>query len=308
MKSIKDSFRTPGTPEITLEVNPDTVNLEKLKGFRDNGVNRLSIGLQALSETHLKTLGRTHTVQRALDAFKEARAAGFENIGVDLIFGIPGQTVKEWEDALSKVAGLKPEHISLYGLTIEEGTPFYPLYGTGRGREMLPGEAAETQMYRSAIKLLTEGGWRHYEISNFARPGFESVHNSGYWLGVDYIGLGVSAHSYLSSPGWGRRWWNTPDIEGYMREVELHGRAVEASEDLGRGEAMLEAVMLGLRMIEKGIDGERFRAMFDAYPAEALKGVDKLVKEGFLRMRGEDVLLTEKGVLLSNEVFLELMG
>lgn len=310
ISSVKGFFNPSSDLEATIEVNPDTVDTEKLKGFRSGGVNRISIGVQSLNDRNLKALGRTHTGEKALFAFDSARLAGFDNIGVDLIFGIPGQTNREWEDSLLKVVKLRPEHISLYGLTLEEGTPFFRAYVKKEGAvntAPLPSEEEEARMYGSACEILKEGGWRHYEISNWGFPGYYSKHNQRYWLGGDYLGLGVSSHSYLSYPGWGRRWWNDTSPANYMARIEGEGSAVAGSEELGREEAVKESLLLGLRMLERGIEGEGFKKRFGAYPKEVFGRWAELEKEGFLASKGKDLLLTPKGVLLSNALFLRML-
>lgn len=311
IEKIKSSFAPEKDIEVTLEANPDTIDKEKLPGFKAAGVNRLSIGFQSLDDGILKTLGRTHSAQKALDSFNRAREAGLDNIGVDLIFAVPGQDLETWRATLMKATGLRPEHISLYGLTIEEGTPFHNIYRDGRypeGGPPLPSEEEYIAMYKEAVSLLSLKGYVHYEISNFALPGKASRHNSRYWSGADYIGLGVSAHSYLSRPGWGRRWWNETSPLKYMDSVESAGEAAAAGEELGRVEAMTEALMLGLRVLGSGVSGEAFKSRFGIYPREAVKGFDDLLKEGLIDTRGEDITLTPKGVLVSNEIMLRISG
>lgn len=303
VKRIKSTFREAIDPEVTLEVNPDTVDLQKLTGFREGGVTRLSIGFQTLDDRHLVLLGRAHTAEAALQTFSFAREAGFVNVGVDLMFAIPGQTLADWEATLRKVSSLRPEHISLYGLTIEEGTPFHARYG--KGREGLPSEEVEALMYLKAREVLTDAGYRHYEVSNFALPGFESRHNSRYWKGADYLGIGPSAHSYISKPLWGRRWWNIAGPYEYMDRVEKGESPREAGEELTREDAMLEAVMLGLRMVDEGVKGGPFTEKFGVAPVEAFTW-DALITDGFVYKRGQDLVLTEKGLLFLNEVLLSL--
>lgn len=300
---IKSTFREAQAPEVTLEVNPDTVDLQKLAAFRTGGVTRLSIGFQALDDRHLVLLGRAHTAEAALQTFSFAREAGFANVGVDLMFAIPGQTLVDWEATLRKVSSLRPEHISLYGLTIEEGTPFHARYG--KGREGLPSEEIEARMYLMAREILADAGYRHYEVSNFSLPGFESRHNSRYWKGADYLGVGPSAHSYISKPLWGRRWWNIAAPYEYMDRVEKGESPREAGEELTREDAMLEAVMLGLRMVEEGVKHGPFAARFGVAPVEAFTW-DALISDGFVDKLGQDLVLTEKGLLFLNEVLLSL--
>ncbi len=304
ISSIKGRFiPSENNIEVTLEVNPDTVDPRKLEAYAQGGVNRLSIGVQSFSDAELKSIGRTHSARRALDAFNEAREAGFRNIGVDLIFGLPGQREKDWERSVRKAIGLRPEHISVYGLTIEEGTPFY---GAFKGRTGLPSEEAEAAMYEGAVNFLKEAGYIHYEISNFALPGKTSVHNSRYWADKDYLGLGASAHSYVSRPGWGRRWWNALAPQEYMRAIENAGTARVGEEKLRREDAMMEAMMLGLRRLDKGIEGRTFKDRFGSLPKESFKRWEALRKDGLLNGKDDDIVLTPKGVLLSNEVFLKM--
>lgn len=298
---IKKAFAHE-SPEVTLEANPDTVTPEKLSGYIKGGVTRLSIGVQSFDDRVLKNIGRPHSARRAQEALIEARAAGFKNIGADLIFGLPGQTMEVWRDSLERLIDIAPEHVSIYGLTIEEGTPFHGIYG-GK-RDGLPSEGEETGMYGMAVELLAKGGWSHYEISNFSRPGYSSAHNSRYWSGLDYLGLGASSHSYLSSPGWGRRWWNEDSPDKYMKMVREMGEAVLGSEELTKEEAMRESLMLGLRMLFAGVRGEAFKERYGAYPKEVFGNSAGLEKDGLLRASGNDLFLTPDGVLFSNEVFL----
>lgn len=310
VRSIRSSFNPFNDTEITLEVNPDTADPERLMGYAGAGVNRLSIGFQSLIDSELRSLGRTHSADKALRSFAAARSAGIKNIGVDLIYGAPGQSVESFTDSLQKVMDLRPEHISLYSLTLEEGTPFHRSYVKEKNPASvpLPPEEEELRMYWKAEDLLGGAGYGHYEISNWALPGLRSVHNSRYWTGADYIGLGSSAHSYLSAPGWGRRWWNESGPLEYMRRIDEGGEASTASETLSREEAMTEALLLGLRMLDKGIEGARFKTRFGLYPKEAFREWAALEREGLVASRGEDLLLTPAGVLVSNEVFLRLRG
>lgn len=307
IENIMARFSPAPGCEVTIEANPDTVDRDRLKGFRDAGVNRISIGLQALNDRDLKSLGRTHGAERAEGAVHLSREAGFDNIGADVIFGAPGQEMEDLVATVERVAALRPGHVSLYGLTIEPGTRFYELYGPGKTSTPaagLPTEHDEIRMYEIASRLLKDAGYMHYEISNFALPGRGSVHNRGYWAGRDYLGLGASAHSYLSCPGWGRRWWNARDAERYMALIEGRGDAVDGLEELTRAEALAEALLTGLRMLDRGIDPGPFKERFGSYPREEFRNLAELEREGFIKSDGEGWLLTQKGVLLANEVFL----
>jgi oxygen-independent coproporphyrinogen-3 oxidase len=311
--SIKDAFAHGGapevTPEITIEANPARADRTTLAAFREAGVNRISVGVQSFDDSVLKTLGRAHTSERARAAVIGAREAGFTNIGLDLIFAVPGQSVRAWGKTLDSALELRPHHISLYNLTIERSTPFYALYG-GEGSLASPvSEEVSIEMYSMAAGLLKGAGYRHYEISNFALEGSSSVHNAGYWSGRDYIGLGAGAHSYMSSPAWGRRFWNESDRESYMRSIEAGEGAVSGVEELTRAEARAERVMLGLRMLERGIDALKFERRFGG---EGGGGIDSsgrwrsLERDGLVHRRSGALLLTPKGVLVSDTVIAAL--
>ncbi|HTG81218.1 MAG TPA: radical SAM family heme chaperone HemW, partial [Geobacteraceae bacterium] len=192
--------------EITLEANPGTLTAEKLAGYRAAGVNRLSLGVQSFDDAMLGVLGRVHTAREALDSYATARATGFVNIGIDLIHSLPGQTPEMWRGELTRAIDLGPEHVSAYGLTVEEGTPFQRLESDGR--LSLPDEDAAVTMFRETGAVLGRAGYERYEISNFARPGFRSRHNQVYWRRGNYLGFGAGAHSFLRSPGFGVRWRN----------------------------------------------------------------------------------------------------
>ncbi|MBE9528061.1 MAG: coproporphyrinogen III oxidase family protein [Proteobacteria bacterium] len=340
--------------EITLEANPESVlqgpvsndkavSKDKLRGYLDAGVNRLSIGVQSFSDAELKLLGRPHSVEEAVTAYEAARAAGFENIGIDLIFGLPGRTVESWRESLKRAVELRPEHISLYGLTIEEGTPFYARYsgesvegpsgssslgssslreagGTPKDGTINDGgtitDETYVALYSVAIEVITGAGYDHYEVSNFALPGRRSLHNSSYWSGAEYLGLGAGAHSlvYSSELGkgvreWGTRSWNISGVSEYEVAVERTGVATEGSEELTGESAALEAAMLGLRRLDIGIVAIGFKERFGALPVDFFAGAIDLIEHGLLYKGGEggeDLLLTPKGVTLSDTVIARL--
>lgn len=294
--------RHAGAQELTIEANPDTVGLDKLKGYRAAGLNRISLGFQSLDDRHLASLGRTHGAGKALSSFALAREAGFANIGIDLIFGVPGQDLSGWGRTLEEAIRLCPEHVSVYGLTIEEGTPFSRLHLSGT----LPGEEAEAEMYSLAIGLLKGAGYEHYEVSNFARPGFRSRHNSIYWGGKGYLGLGSSAHSYLPWPDWGRRWWNEADPYAYMELLEKGRDPAVGAEALSREDAMLETVMLGLRLVEDGVDRGAFEARFGIALEDAFPAFGGLFDEGLAEKAGKGVRLAGRGLFLLNEILRRL--
>ncbi len=303
--SVVEAIRRHGalapTAEITVEVNPGTVDNHYLKALYGYGVNRISIGAQSFSDDALKSLERVHGAADAIRAYGDARGAGFKNIGVDLIFAVPGQSVDEWVSSINTVLRLRPEHISIYGLTYEEGTPFNERLRGGE-MEKVP-EDTELSMFKDGAALLASGGYIHYEISNLALPGFWSRHNMNYWMGGGYLGLGAGAHSYFPGlgAGYGVRRSNEPDAGVYMERVEDEGKAVSFSEELTREEAMTEALMLGLRSA-LGVDMADFRERFGTGPEEALSR-DSLFNEGLLYAKDGRLLLTEKGLYLFNEIY-----
>jgi len=300
--------------EITLEANPADVDEERLLGYRSAGVNRLSLGVQSLEERDLRVLGRRHTAGSAISAMTAARKAGFENLSVDLIFGLPGQTLRAWLSTLRGVIDFRPEHLSLYDLSIEEGTPFYTTYhalGRGGGSEAKPllSEETEAEMYEAAIDTLVQSGYVHYELSNFALLGRKSVHNEGYWLGREYLGLGPGAHSFVLKGGWGQRYWNYGRWETY-RERLLSGLSpVEGCEDLTQDEALVEAVFLGLRMPGQGLDLARLGRNFGKETMALLRTrCERYASLGLMEVNGNEAVLSRRAFFVSNEVMAGLLG
>lgn len=315
-------------PEITLEANPGTVDLERLKGYRDTGINRLSLGVQSFNDRLLSNLGRIHTRVEALNAFESAKKAGFDNVGIDLIHSIPGESLKDWNDDLKNAVSLRPEHISAYNLTIEEGTPFY--CKQEKGLLMLSHEEEQVDMLMSTEDVLCAAGYEHYEVSNYALPGFRSRHNQLYWKCGNYLGFGVSAHSYISSSessvqcselnnskletpnsklkkGWGIRRANTSDLEEYFNLINEKGSAVIEEEVLTKEKAMGEAIFLGLRMME-GINLKDFEDRFGKGIEESFpNAVRELTKEDFLISEKRHLRLTKKGLLFLNDVSLRFV-
>ncbi|MFQ5736155.1 MAG: radical SAM family heme chaperone HemW [Thermodesulfobacteriota bacterium] len=304
--SVKAAFAPAPSCEVTIEANPESSDGERLAGYVEAGGNRLSLGIQSLDDGELRTLGRIHTARGAVSAFCAARKAGFENIGVDLIFGVPGGSERSFAASLSRAVELGPEHISVYGLTYEEGTTLTRAKEAGR-LDGLPSEEQEERMYRYASRLLTGRGFVHYEVSNWALPGLESRHNSRYWLGGEYVGLGAGAHSYSPAPAWGKRTWNEASVEGYMGRIAEAGEARAGVEVLDRGQAMTESLMLGLRMLRRGLRTDEFRERFGLVPEEAFERCAALEEQGLIRSSGGGLFLTGRGVLLSDELFIEMI-
>ena len=305
METLGQTFFIRQNAEITMEANPGTVTVEKLRAYQKAGINRISFGLQSVDNEELKMLGRIHTYEEFLESYEAARKAGFQNINVDLISAIPKQTVSSWEQTLQTIISLQPEHISAYSLIVEEGTPFAKLYGEGCELEhLLPSEEEERRMYERTEELLQEAGYHRYEISNYAKEGDECQHNLGYWERKEYLGLGLGASSLIEET----RFHNTDEMEEYLRDANNPILLRREQEKLDRQEQMEEFVFLGLRKI-RGIQEEKFAEMFgediwDCYG----KNLERVIKEGLLE-REEGVLrLTRKGIDVSNYVFYEILS
>lgn len=283
--------------EITIEANPGTLTMEKLETYLEGGINRISIGLQSSDDMELKALGRIHTFDEFLKSYQRARQAGFSNINVDLMSGLPGQDIHSWRNTLRKVMMLKPEHISAYSLIVEEGTPFYELYGAGQ--KGLPDEKTDREMYHLTKEMMESQGYSRYEISNYARPGFECRHNSGYWTGVDYLGLGLGASSYTH----GFRYHNTADFNEYLgMNLREAGAASQDIQELTHEEKMEEFMFLGLRMM-KGVSGSEFLGRFGQNMWNVYGDVlGKLEEQKLIEVEAPVVRLTELGIDVSNMV------
>jgi oxygen-independent coproporphyrinogen-3 oxidase len=264
--------------EISIESNPGTANKSKLRELRKLGINRLSIGAQSFNDHHLKTLGRIHNSKDIFRIYDDARSAGFDNINLDLIFALPSQTLDEWKTDLKTAISLKPEHLSTYNLQIEEGTPFATHYGLRFTNDEL-----ELKMYEHTIDTLIEKGYNHYEISNFARPGYECKHNINYWKNGNYIGIGAGAHSHIN----GKRWANPNCIEEYI-DRRL------TQDDSPNATAQRDTLFLGLRMLE-GLPADKFQG-FE-------KEVEELINDGLLMRENSNYKLTRRGLYLGNIVF-----
>lgn len=341
MCAVKKNYHLTQDVEISMECNPATASLEKLKAYRQSGINRLSIGLQSANDRELKALGRIHNYKQFLQTYEDARTAGFTNINIDLMSALPGQTLASYEDTLQKVLALKPEHISAYSLIIEAGTPFYERYGEEASCDLtaevnkdlqseqaasiylpLPDEDTERRMYHRTNTLLQKAGYARYEISNFAKKGYECRHNLTYWTGIDYIGFGIGAASYFQ----GTRYKNTVDIRRYeealvQKPSEADGTVLqdgtvrlecrcsfmpgavswhEEIQQLSVEEKMEEFMFLGLRL-KKGVSERDFYDKFgktieDVYPDV----LNRLMEEGVLLRKNGRVYLSKKGTDVAN--------
>ncbi len=286
--------------EITLEANPGTVDHVSLKGFRKAGINRLSLGIQSFDDCFLQCLGRIHTSEQSCQAFLDAREAGFNNISIDLIHSLPGQSLEQWRSELLSAIKLCPEHISVYGLTVEEGTPFANRYHPDSPE--LPDEDLSADMFELADDLLTKNDFEHYEIANYARPGYRSQHNSSYWLRDSYRGLGVAAHSFLRE-GYGIRFRNPETLEDYARQVTSGQLERFDVQQLTQLDAMAEFMFLGLRLAD-GVNKHAFEHEFNL-TLESVYGSETadLIRLGLLVSDRNSLTLTRRGMMLSNQVF-----
>ena len=307
LEAIRQTFTPKGgsweKAEITTECNPATYGKRELEILKKAGFNRLSIGLQSVHDEELKLLGRVHTYRDFLSCFEAARAAGFDNINVDLMSALPGQSLETYLNSVKTVAALSPEHISAYSLIIEEGTPFYDLYGqedayrakTGNSNGALPNEDTEREMYLQTKAVLSENGYSRYEISNYAKPGRECRHNLVYWSGGDYLGLGIGAASFLNHV----RIKNGEDLKSYL---DLEKIPVSEKIKLSKEDLMEEFMFLGLRKMQ-GVSENEFFSRFGHRMEEVYGTVlEQYRKEGLMEREGDLWRLTEKGIDVSNPV------
>jgi oxygen-independent coproporphyrinogen-3 oxidase len=290
--------------EATVEANPGTVDKDKLKAIRSAGINRISIGIQSFNDDELSFLGRIHNKEEACHAVNLARESGFENIGVDLIYGIPGQALESWKINLEEAVRLKPRHISAYELTAEKETELYT-YLKGGNKLTLPDEDKIIQMYEYTIDYLTAEGYIHYEISNFASPDYSCRHNLNYWDRGEYYGAGLGAHSFTN----GNRFHNTDDLDEYLKLLSDNKSPVKESETITEDIALSEAIFLGLRKTE-GLNVGSFSKRYNKNILSRFrKEINELQEAGLIAIACSNcsyestIKLTRKGLLLSNEVF-----
>lgn len=286
--------------EVSLEANPGTVDLSRLRTLREGGVTRLSVGVQAIQDRLLQRIGRAHTAHEAERAYRMAREAGFSDINLDVMFGLPGQSTGDWSETLDWVIGVDPEHVSAYGLILEEGTPLHQEYC--KGEIGLPDEETETMMYRMAVDRLLNDGFEHYEISNFARPGFRCRHNLVYWQHQEYVGIGAGAHSFVA----GRRFYNELLPARYVSAIAERGTAVACSEELSFEMLRSERLMLGLRL-RSGLDVQTFKDVLGVEDLAASDRVTRLLDDGFLCLKDGRVQIAERGLLVANELIVQLL-
>ena len=294
LETVFSHYDVSDNAEITVETNPATVSADYLKKLRKMGVNRLSIGLQSMQENELRLLGRIHNCMDFLETFSDARAAGFDNISVDLMYGIPEQTMDSFLDTVEKTVALSPEHISAYCLKVEENTPF------GRMGEslLLPDDDAVSDMYEACVKLFAETGYSRYEISNFSREGRESKHNLRYWLGSEYLGFGPAAHSYFE----GERFAFSPNIAAFANGEFF----ISERERIDNEEMMREHVMLRMRLCG-GVDAADFEERFGAPFEVRFPGINRFVVSGHVIFDGESYRFTDEGFFVSSYILSEII-
>jgi len=301
LEFCKDKFTIDKNAEITIEANPGTLDGEKIQLLIESGINRLSLGAQSFNNLFLKKLGRIHNTKEIIDSYYLAREAGFNNINIDIMFALPDQTIEDLQATIKKAVSLKPDHLSLYNLTIKPGTEYYKEYK--RGKLKLPTEDEEFDMYNWAINYLEENGFEHYEIANFARPHKRSNHNLIYWQNKPYLGIGAGAYSFIK----GYRYMNYENPARYIKEVMSGKLPIDNGEKLSSRKRMIETVILGLRT-KDGISYKKYKTRFgvdlnNTFPQQ----INKLVNLELLQKDDCKIKLTRKGIFLANTVFREFV-
>ncbi|MES2766470.1 MAG: radical SAM family heme chaperone HemW [Bacteroidota bacterium] len=298
---LRQYFQIEENAEWTMECNPGTVSVESLRAYKALGINRLSFGVQSFNEDELKFLHRIHSPEESREAFRMAREAGFKNVNIDLMFALPGQTLDSLKFTLKNALELEPEHISAYSLIFEEGTPLYTQLLKGKVREM--GEDDDAEMYEFAMAEFFKNGYEQYEVSNYAKPGYECRHNVAYWSGDEYLSFGPSAHGFLQ----GERYWNVRSLGRYTDAIDKGKLAVLKTEKLTKVELMFERAFLEMRA--KGLDTERFLKDFGIDIEELLK--EKLAewkKAELIVFKNGRITLAPRGYLVCDEISLHIIS
>lgn len=292
--------------EITLEANPGTVDSDKFFGYRDAGINRISVGVQSFQPKLLEFLGRIHSADEAKRALETVKRAGFTNFSLDLIYANPGQMLGDLEADLDLALEIQPPHLSAYNLTFEEGTPFHHEFRAGRMKSL--GEDEEIAMAELIERKLEHAGLLRYEISNYAQPDYHSRHNVNYWRGGDYLGLGAGAHSYWRNTDGvtGKRWSNEKNPARYMAQINQTAAAAIECEEIGRDKAIGECLFLGLRLTE-GVETKAFYKRFGKFPWELYPRIKHWIEGDLLAVKQGHLRLTKKGLMVANSIFVEFM-
>jgi oxygen-independent coproporphyrinogen-3 oxidase len=298
LETVNSRFEVESGAEVTMEMNPGTVTPESVAEFRRLGINRASFGAQTFDDRELARLGRSHTTEDTTKTFHILRNAGFDNVSFDLIAGLPGQTVSGWQYNLDRALALKPEHLSFYLLEVHEGTPLAE--HIRKGIQPRPDDELAAEMYEPMLERANASGYEHYEISNLCLPGYESRHNTKYWIGAPYYGFGCSAHSF---DGKDRRWSNERDVARYVGLIEQEQNPIVEQVKLTPDEVRAEAVFLGMRMM-RGVSVEQYQRMFGVdLRTEHKSDLERFKDAGLIEFDGDLLRLTSSGALLSNEVF-----
>lgn len=302
LELLRSSFTIEQDAEITMEVNPGTVDIVKLRAYKELGVNRISMGVQSFHDDDLRFLTRIHSTEQARQCVQDAREAGFDNVGLDLMFSLPGQTLGRWRSNLDEAVELNPDHISCYSLIVEPHTPLATMVEAKQISLLNVDEDAA--LYELTIEFLAASGYEQYEVSNFARPGFASRHNKNYWNHTPYLGFGPSAHSFWNLPGESmaaERWWNVSSIVGYHDSLESDRVPVAGSEQLSREKLREEEIFLALR--SDGVDVAGFRKRYGKdLLADASSGFRELLEQNMAVVKEGRVRLTPKGYLVCDEI------
>jgi oxygen-independent coproporphyrinogen-3 oxidase len=297
----RNKFQVDKNAEITIEANPVTLDNEKIQKIIESGVNRLSLGVQSFNDVLLKKIGRIHTTQDIINSYYIARERGINNINLDLMFALPEQTIKDFQDTLKKSISLKPDHLSIYNLTIKSGTKYYQYYK--KNLLILPTEDEEFDMFKWAINILTKNNFEHYEISNFARPFKRSIHNQIYWNNYPYLGIGAGAYSFIK----GYRYMNIENPIKYIELIKYGKSPIKSGEKLSLRKRMIETIILGLR-IKDGINYQKFKIRFKVDLKDIFyQQINKLINLGLLQEDDYKIKLTKKGIFLANSVFREFV-
>jgi oxygen-independent coproporphyrinogen-3 oxidase len=301
LTECRENYNIADDCEISIESNPGTLGIEKLTAYRQSGINRISIGLQSYQDNLLKCLGRRHSPAEFISCIQLSKQAGFSNINADVIFGIPGQTMEDWKETLKVLVDLDITHISAYSLKIEEGTKFGDMLE--RGKLIQVDDELDREMYHYAIDYFKQNGFKQYELSNFAKEGFECKHNLTYWKCIEYLGLGAGAHSFLQDI----RFSNIYSIEGYIKSLERGEKPVEERYKVEFYDKVSEYMFLGLRL-NAGVNNAEFRSLFNQDMFIKYKeSFEELLEKKLIEIEGENVRLTRLGLDLANQVFVKFV-
>lgn len=298
MSAVYDTFNVSDDAEITIEVNPKTIDERKLTLYRESGINRVSMGMQSMNDDELKLIGRAHTVSEGIKSYELIRKMGFDNVSLDLMYALPNQIDETLRDTLEQMIELRPEHISCYGLSIDEGTPLW----TDKKKGIITQKDDEEyfRMYEIIRDTLAKSGYLHYEISNFSKPGYQSKHNTSYWKGKEYYAMGAGACGFIGN----ERFVYTEDVEEFIKNPHIY----TVEEILTNEDKMSEFVFLGLRMVIEGIDKREFHKRFQKDIYDVFGDViKKHISSGMIEDKGDRIILTPKAYYISNSIMADFV-